>query len=156
MSYDDSFTLRKTYPEKGEQTMAKMTQEMQEMFNRTGIKQLATADKKGIPNVVPINFIKILDDQTILASAVFMSKTFQNLEENPVCALSFWEGFAGYQLKGSVTIETSGKTFEETEAWTEDEGKKLGLNLKSKGAIVIKVTEIYSVAPGPDAGKKIA
>ncbi|MDA8308866.1 MAG: pyridoxamine 5'-phosphate oxidase family protein [Deltaproteobacteria bacterium] len=136
--------------------MAKMTQEMQEMFNRTGLKQVATADKNGVPNVVPINFIKIIDDQTILASAVFMTKTFQNLKENPVCAISFWEGFAGYQVKGSATIETSGKIFDETAAWTEEEGKKLGLPLKSKGAIVIKITDIYSVAPGPDAGKKIA
>lgn len=135
--------------------MAKMSREMQEMFNRTGTKQLATADKQGVPNVVPINFLKILDDETILASAVFMGKTFQNLKENPVCALSFWEGFNGYQLKGSVSIETSGQTFEETAKWTEDEGKKLGLPLKSKGAVLIKLTDIYSVAPGPDAGKKI-
>lgn len=136
--------------------MAKMTQEMQEMFNRTGVKQLATADRKGTPNVVPINFMKILDDQTILASAVFMSKTIRNLEENPVCALSFWEGFTGYQVKGSAAIQTSGKTFEETAAWTDEEGRKLGLPLKSKGAIVIKITDIYSVSPGPDAGAKIA
>ncbi len=136
--------------------MAKMTQEMQEMFNRTGIKQLATADRNGVPNVVPINFIKIIDDETVLASAVFMAKTFQNLKENPTAALAFWEGFKGYQLKGSVTIETSGKTFEETAAWTEEEGKKLGLPLRSRGAIVIKITGIYSVSPGPDAGKKLA
>lgn len=136
--------------------MAKMTKKMQEMFNRMGIKQLATSDKNGVPNLVPINFMKILDDKTILASAVFMSKTFQNLKENPVCAVSVWEGFKGYQFKGSVTIETSGPIFEETKAWTEAEGKKLGLPLKSKGAVVIKVTDIFSVSPGPDAGKKIA
>ncbi len=136
--------------------MPKMTKEMQEMFNRTGIKQLATADKKGVPNVVPISFMKILDDETILASAVFMTKTFQNLKENPVCALSVWEGFTGYQFKGAVTVATSGSVFEETQAWTEEEGKKLGLPLKSKGAVLIKLTEIYSISPGPDAGNKIA
>lgn len=136
--------------------MAKMTKEMQEMFNRAAIKQLATADKRGVPNVVPINFMKIHDDETILASAVFMGKTFQNLQENPVCALSVWEGFSGYQFKGSVAIKTAGQIFEETQTWTEAEGKKLGLPLKSKGAVLIKITEIYSVSPGPDAGKKIA
>jgi uncharacterized protein len=136
--------------------MPKMTKEMQEMFNRTGIKQLATADKKGVPNVVPINFMKILDDETILASAVFMTKTFQNLKENPVCALSIWEGFTGYQFKGSATVATSGPVFEETQTWTEEEGKKLGLPLKSKGAVLIKLTEIFSISPGPEAGNKIA
>jgi len=136
--------------------MAKMTKEMQEVFNKAGIKQLASADKNGVPNVVPINFMKILDDETILASAVFMTKTFQNLEENPVCAISVWEGFNGYQFKGSVKIETSGQIFEETKTWTEEEAKKLGLPLKSKGAVVIKITDIFSISPGPDAGKKIS
>jgi uncharacterized protein len=135
--------------------MAKMTKEMQEMFNRAGIKQLATADKKGVPNVVPINFMKILDEETILASAVFMAKTFNNLKENPVCALSIWEGFAGYQFKGSVAIVTDGPVFKETQSWTEEEGKKLGLPLQSKGAIVIGITEIFTISPGADAGKKI-
>ena len=136
--------------------MAKMTKEMQEMFNKAGVKQLASADKNGVPNVVPINFMKILDDETILASAVFMTKTFQNLEENPVCAMSIWQGFKGYQFKGSVKIETSGQIFEDTKTWTEEEAKKLGLPLKSKGAVVIKITDIFSVSPGPDAGKKIS
>lgn len=136
--------------------MAKMTKEMQEMFNRVGLKQLATADRKGVPNVVPINFMKLLDDETILASAVFMTKTFNNIKENPLCAISIWEGFAGYQFKGSATILTDGPIFKDTQAWTEEEGKKLGLPLKSKGAVVMKITEIFSVSPGPDAGKKIA
>jgi uncharacterized protein len=136
--------------------MVKMTKEMQEMFNRFGIKQLATADKNGIPNVVPINFMKILNDETILASAVFMTKTFNNLKENPVCAVSIWEGFAGYQFKGTVVIATDGPVFKETQSWTEEEGKKLGLPLQSKGAVIIKITEIFSVSPGADAGIKIA
>ncbi|MDM7996266.1 MAG: pyridoxamine 5'-phosphate oxidase family protein [Acidobacteriota bacterium] len=136
--------------------MAKMTKEMQEMFNRVGIKQLATADRNGVPNVVPINFMKILDEETILASAVFMTKTFNNLKENPVCALSIWEGFAGVQIKGSASIVTEGPVFKDTQTWTEEEGKKLGLALQSKGAIVIKISAIFSIAPGEDAGKQIA
>lgn len=116
---------------------------------------MATASKNGVPNVVPIHFMKILDEETILASAVFMTKTFSNLKENPVCAMSVWEGHTGYQFKGSATILTEGPVFKETQTWTEEEGKKLGLPLHSKGAIVIKITEIFSVSPGADAGKKI-
>jgi uncharacterized protein len=118
------------------------------------LSSVSTADKNGVPNVVPINFMKILDDETILASAVFMTKTFNNLKENPVCALSVWEGFAGYQFKGSVAILTDGSVFRETKSWTEEEGKKLGLPLQSKGAIVIRINEIFSVSPGAEAGKK--
>jgi len=40
--------------------------------------------------------------------------------------------------------------------WIEERGKKLNIPLKSKGAIVVKITEIYSVSPGPQAGVKIA
>jgi uncharacterized protein len=47
--------------------MAKMTRENQEMFNRAARKQLATAGRKGVANVVPITFMNILDDETILA-----------------------------------------------------------------------------------------
>jgi uncharacterized protein len=136
--------------------MAKMAKEMHEMFNRVGTKQLATAGKDGVPNVVPISFMKILDDETILASAVFMTKTFSNLKENPICALSVWEGFTGYQFKGSAAIVINGPVFQEAKSWTEEEGRKLGLPLESKAAIVIKITEIFSVSPGADAGKRIA
>jgi predicted pyridoxine 5'-phosphate oxidase superfamily flavin-nucleotide-binding protein len=31
-----------------------------------------------------------------------------------------------------------------------------GVPLKSKGAIIFKIEEIYDIAPGPDAGKRLA
>lgn len=136
--------------------MAKMTKEMQEMFNRAGSKLLATADVNGVPNVVPINFMKIVDDETVLVSAVFMTKTFKNLKENPLCAFSVWEGFVGYQFKGATSLVFDGPIFKDVQAWTEEEGKKLGLPLQSKAAIVVKISEIFSVSPGADAGKQIA
>jgi predicted pyridoxine 5'-phosphate oxidase superfamily flavin-nucleotide-binding protein len=71
-------------------------------------------------------------------------------------AVSFWEGREGYQLKGSVTIETSGQRYEETAKWIEELGNKAGAPLKSKGAVILKIDEIYALAPGPGAGKKLA
>jgi predicted pyridoxine 5'-phosphate oxidase superfamily flavin-nucleotide-binding protein len=32
----------------------------------------------------------------------------------------------------------------------------VGFPLKSKGAVVIQIAEIYGVSPGPGAGKKLA
>ena len=32
----------------------------------------------------------------------------------------------------------------------------MGYPLKSKGAVILKVEEIYSIGAGPDAGKRIA
>jgi hypothetical protein len=70
--------------------------------------------------------------------------------------VSFWEGHEGYQIKGSATIETSGQRFEETAKWIEELGNKVGSPLKSKGAVIIQIEEIYALAPGPGAGKKLA
>jgi len=99
---------------------------------------------------------KIIDDETILLSDQFFNKTLANLKANPKVAVTFWEGFEGYQLKGSIVIETSGQRFEETAKWIEDLGNKAGFPLKSKGAVILKIDEIYGVAPGPGAGKQLA
>ena len=53
----------------------------------------------------------------------------------------------GYQLKGTVTFETSGKRYEETARWVEEFGNRVGFILKSKGAVILKIGEIYGVSP---------
>ena len=86
----------------------------------------------------------------------FLNKTLANLKANPKVAVTYWEGHEGYQLKGTITIETSGERYEETAAWIEELGNKAGFPLKSKGAVILKIDEIYGLAPGPGAGKKLA
>jgi predicted pyridoxine 5'-phosphate oxidase superfamily flavin-nucleotide-binding protein len=129
---------------------------MKELFDKIPIVVLTTATSDGTPNGVPIGSKKILDDNTILFSDQFMNKTFANIKANPKVAVTFWEGTEGYQLKGTVTIETKGDRFEETAAWIEDLGNKIGFPLKSKGAIIMNVEKIYGVSPGPGAGKQLA
>jgi len=136
--------------------MAKMTDRMKEMFEKVHEVVLATATADGTPNVVPVGSKKIINDETILISNQFLNKTLANLKSNPKVAVSFWDGFEGYQLKGTVTIETTGKRFEETARWIEDLGNKIGFPLKSKGAVILNIEEIYGIAPGPGAGKKLA
>ena len=34
--------------------------------------------------------------------------------------------------------------------------KEVGFPLKSKGTVILRIEEIYGVAPGPGAGKKLA
>jgi predicted pyridoxine 5'-phosphate oxidase superfamily flavin-nucleotide-binding protein len=138
--------------------MATLNERMKEIFTKQGILVLGTADLKGVPNAVPVGAVKILDDETILISDQFFLKTLNNLRENPRAAISFWEtdGGEGYQIKGDASIHTEGKIYEDTVEWIREFSEKVGHPLKSKGAIVIKITEIYSVKPGPDAGKRIA
>ncbi len=136
--------------------MATMTDRIKKLFDKVPAAVLSTASREGVPNSVPIGSKKIIDDQTVLFSDQFMNKTLANMKSNPNVAVTFWEGQEGYQLKGSVIIETDGARFEETAAWIEDLGNKIGFPLKSKGAIILSIEEIYAVSPGPGAGKKLA
>ena len=136
--------------------MAQMTERMRKLFESVPTAVLATATGDGSPNAVPVGAKKVIDDETVLISDQFFNKTLANLKANPKVAVSFWEGHEGYQLKGSVTIETSGERYEETAQWIEELGNKAGVPLKSKGAVIIKIDEIYGLAPGPGAGKKLA
>lgn len=136
--------------------MAQMTQRIQELFNNVPIAVLATAAGDGTPNAVPVGAKKILDAETILISNQYLNKTLMNMNANPKAAMTFWEGHEGYQLKGTVTIETSGRRFEETTRWIEELSVKVGFPLKSKGAVIFKIEEIYAVSPGPGAGKRLA
>ena len=136
--------------------MPAMTERMKEIFAKQGTYVLGTADGNGVPNVVPVGAVKLLDDETIIVSDQFFRKTLNNLKENPKASISIWEMAEGYQIKGDAEIFTEGKIFEETAEWIRKLSEKIGRPLKSKGAIVIKIREIYSVSPGREAGNKIA
>ena len=135
--------------------MAQMSDKMIELIEKVPAAILATASPDGIPNAVPVGAKKIIDSETLLISDQFFNKTLANMKANPRASLTFWEGHDGYQLKGSVTIETAGSRFEETSKWIKEMGDKIGVPLKSKGAVILKIEEIYNLTPGPDAGKRI-
>jgi len=131
--------------------MVKLTDEIKESLTGTKVFFLATSSKDSRPNVVPIGAFKLLDDETALISDQFFSKTRKNLKENPQVAVSWWGSKGGFQIKGSVTIHTSGAIFEQDVAWV----KTIRADLTPRSAVVMKITDVYQVKPGADAGKKI-
>jgi predicted pyridoxine 5'-phosphate oxidase superfamily flavin-nucleotide-binding protein len=137
--------------------MALLSERMKEIFSKQRIFVLGTADLNGIPNTVPVGAVKLLDDETILVSDQYFHKTLNNLKQNPTVALSFWEMETGegYQIKGKAAIHTEGKLYEDTAEWIRRRGEEIGHPLKSKGAVVIKITAIYEVTPGSNAGHKV-
>ena len=135
--------------------MGKLNDRMKEIFNNQQAIALSTCSREGVPNVVPMSAKKILDDDTILLSDQFFNKTIKNLRDNPKASIAIWDNMEGYQIKGAVTIETSGQIFEETAKWIDEMGKQLGLPLKCKGAVILKIEEIFNVSPGPKAGEKV-
>jgi len=95
-----------------------------------------------MPNAVPIGAKKIIDSETVLISNSFFNKILAKTKTNPRVSLMYWEGNEGYQLKGGVTIDTTGQRFEETARWIKKVGEKIGLSLKSKGAVILNIEEI--------------
>ncbi len=131
--------------------MVKLTEEVKESIK--GVKNifLATCSKAGVPNVVPMGAFKVLDDETLLLSDQFMQKSLTNMKENPRVAIAYWGEKGGFQVKGTVTLHTDDQVFKDDVAWV----KGIKATLNPKTAIVMKVTDVYVVKPGPDAGKKI-
>jgi len=134
--------------------MPKLTDSVKKVFNKTAIYAIATASKEGLPNVVPIHFVKIYDEEdTILLADNFMNKTIKNLEENPWIAVSVWdmENKLAYQIKGKAKIITDGKIFDGAVSWVQ----KTKPQLKPKSAILLHITNVFNCQPGPDLGKEL-
>ena len=132
--------------------MVKLTQQIKDTLVKGTTYYFATSSKAGVPNAVPIKALKVLDDETLLVSDQYFGKTAKNLEENPHVAISFWGDKGGYQIKGTATVHKSGKVFDDDVAWVHND---LNPNLKPKAAVVVKVTDVFNVKGGPDAGKKV-
>ncbi len=129
-----------------------MTDEMMDAVEKENVVFFATATEDGTPNVVPIGFARPLDSKTIMIVDNYMKKTRENLENNAKASLVPRDASkCPYQFKGSVEIHTSGKYFDDAVDWAQS----VMSELSPKAAVLLKVEEIYSVKPGPDAGKKV-
>jgi predicted pyridoxine 5'-phosphate oxidase superfamily flavin-nucleotide-binding protein len=135
--------------------MAKLTQEIKDVFAKSRPFIMATADKDGKPNGVPIGLAKIISDDEIMLVDLFMHKSVLNIKENPWVSITFWntEVRYGYQVKGKAILETSGKYFDEAEAWLE--GRQTPFDAKPKTVVVVKVEEIYYIGAGKDSSIRL-
>ena len=134
-------------------TMVKLSEEMKVAFSKVKIFPVATASKEGIPNVVPIGFCQLVDDETIWISDNFMSKSLANLKENPIVAIYVWGPDTGgcFQIKGKTEILSSGNEFDKMKAIVNT--AKPGL--PAKNLIKVRISEVFQCAPGPNAGQKL-
>jgi uncharacterized protein len=137
----------------GRKTMVSLTAEMKEVFMKNKPYAIATASGKGIPNVVPMSTVQLVADDTIWIGDNYMVKTLANVKENPHVALYVWdpEKKRCFQIKGTVTIKTSGPDYEKMRAQI----KTKGPHYPAKGLLILKITEVFGCTPGPDAGKKV-
>ena len=67
--------------------MAALTPKMKELFAGIKLFPVATASKKGVPQVIPVAFVSLVRDDTIWLADNFMNKTVSNVRENPFITL---------------------------------------------------------------------
>ena len=138
--------------------MAKMFKEVVDLLNDMGAtKVLATCDNAGTLNVAPKGSIAALDDETVAFCDIMGDKTNANLEATHKAAVAVFKidlPPAGYQVKGTFQgFHSSGPLFDNfSQLFSELIKQALNLDIKAVG--VIKVDEVYSLAP-PNAGAKL-
>ncbi len=133
--------------------MVNMPPEVKEALSKQKPIPIATATKDGTPNVVFINYMKILDDETLLLVDNFFLKTAANLSENPRVSVLCYDSEAkkSFQIKCSATVYKAGPQFDEMRKWVHGINPKL----PAKAAVVAKVEAVYDALWGPSAGKLI-
>lgn len=129
----------------------KIPNKVKNLFEKQALVAFGTADKEGNPNVVPIFWKEIVGDGTILLIDNFMKMSKENLSENKKVCISFWdpETEEAYKIKGTGIYHTRGPIYEE--------GKRFIQSQKPgkipRGVVEVKATAIYTIKPGPEAGK---
>jgi predicted pyridoxine 5'-phosphate oxidase superfamily flavin-nucleotide-binding protein len=133
--------------------MVKMPPDVKETLQKQKPVPIATASKDGTPNVVFVGLLKIVDDETLMIADNFFYKTAKNLGENPKISILCYNGETkkSFQIKGDVTVCTSGENFDQMRKWVHGVNEKL----PAKSCVMVKITEIYNAMWGPAAGKKI-
>ncbi|WP_456475667.1 pyridoxamine 5'-phosphate oxidase family protein [Candidatus Pyrohabitans sp.] len=99
------------------------------------------------PHLVPVCFVKALDDGKLLIGNVFIARTERNIESNPRIAVAVAfkrEGWDGYLLKGRAEVLRKGEPFEsfKREVLERSSGKR-----ELRSALLLSVEEVYSLAP---------
>lgn len=133
--------------------MVMLNAEMKETFSKVKLFPVATASKGGIPNVAPIAYVQLMGDDTLWLADNFMHKTLENMKENPYLAIYIYdpEGKKCFQVKGTVKVHSSGADYEKMKKMVHEKKPEL----PAKSLIVVKVTDVFQCAPGPNAGNKI-
>jgi len=131
--------------------MANLTAEMK-MFLASGRDPVTvfvgTISKDGIPNIsAKGSFIHVIDDETLAYADVYSLKTLENVKNNPQVTIAAINAntYKGYQFKGTGEIVDKGILLEEARKQ----------NPQSKTVTKVKLSEIYLMDYGPQAGKKV-
>lgn len=133
--------------------MGRMDEDVLRVLSLTPVVPVATASADGVPNVVPMTFVKALDDSAVLVADNYMAKAAANLAENPRIAVCVWdlETKRAYQIKGRAEILRDGAVYDEMISWV----KVKKPDAPAKAAVVLRVENVYICHAG-DRGRDVA
>jgi hypothetical protein len=131
--------------------MATLTQEMKDMVASQQCF-VGTVNADGTPNVAPKRSTRVLSDDSLIFTEGTGGTTYANIKRGSKVAISVVnrEILDGYRFLGTPTAQDSGELYDQAAAMS----AKMGLP-KPYAVVVIKITGIHSLKPGPGAGKKI-
>lgn len=114
---------------------------------------LATCSSEG-PNVVPVAFKDVTDDDKLVVGDVFLETTLKNIQENGQIAISVYDAqnLQGYQIKSHAAYVTEGAIVENFKAMVE---KMFNGAATAKGALVITPEKVIVTTPGSDNKKEL-
>ncbi len=133
--------------------MGRMDEDVLRVLSLTPVVPVATASGDGVPNVVPMTFVKALDDSAVLMADNYMDKAAANLAENPRVAVCVWdlETKRAYQIKGRAEVLREGPVYNEMVSWV----KQKKPDGPAKAAVVLRVEQVY-VCHADDRGRDVA
>lgn len=132
--------------------MVKLTQEMKDMVASQQCF-IGTVDADGVPNVAPKRSTRVLSDDSLIFSEGTGGTTYTNIIRGSKVSVAVVnrEILNGFRFLGNPTIHDSGELYERAVTMSEKAGMPAPI-----AVVVIHITEIHSLKPGPTAGKKIA
>jgi uncharacterized protein len=116
---------------------------------------VATASKKGAPNLSIKGSLRLLDDEHLVFADLFSLKTRKNLEENPQAAVMVYDEASrkGFMIRGTTEQFTSGPVYDETVAGIKKAMPQLP---PAKSVVRITVESVWDQSAGPAGGKQLA
>ena len=133
--------------------MGKLSIALKNAIKKADLYPLATASSSGLPNVIPIKLVFIENDNELWLVDNFMTKTLQNLQQNPSAALNILipDEQISYQIKGHTRIETEGHNYNRMRETV----LKANPDHPAKSLVIMHITEIFDCWPGSTIGNRL-
>ena len=131
--------------------MVTLTREMKNMI-ATQQCFVGTVSSDGTPNVAPKRSTRVLSDNSLIFTESTGGETYANIKRGSKISVSVVNRdiLEGFRFIGDATIKENGELFDQAVATAFKVGTQ-----KPYAVVIIDITEIQSLKPGPLAGKKI-